>query len=156
MPKTSTKLNLSPNERISLRKHKVKIADILDYATDELEVLLSASSERAREVRALTEFQSIPSIGIKFAEDLIFLGYYSVEALAGQNGAQLTDAYEKKKGHQTDPCVEDQFRLIAHVANSNDKSKNWWEFTSERKKFRSEFGYPKDRPKTHWTEVYYV
>ncbi len=136
-----------------LRKHKVKIIEVLDYAPDELEVLLDVSSERAREIYALADFQKVPSIGIKFAEDLVFLGYYSMAELQGQNGAQLTDAYERKKGYQTDPCVEDQFRLIAYAAKTNDYSKNWWEFTPERKKFRSEFGYPASRPKTHWTEA---
>jgi hypothetical protein len=61
-----------------LRKNKIKIADILDFTTDELEVLLNATTEWAKEIYALTEFQTVPSIGLKFAKDLVFLGYYSL------------------------------------------------------------------------------
>lgn len=151
--KTKHKLNLSLSERSSLRKHKVKISEVLDYAPDELEVILGVNSQRAKEIYALADFQQVPSIGIRFAEDLVFLGYYAISELRDKDGAQLTDAYEKKKGYKTDPCVEDQFRLIAHAAKTNDYSKNWWEFTAERKAFRTDFGYPEDRPKVNWTEV---
>lgn len=153
--KTNIKLNLTPFERTNLRKHKVKISEVLDYAPDELEVILGVDTQRAKEVYALADFQQVPSIGVRFAEDLVFLGYYAMSELQDKDGAQLTDAYEKKKGYKTDPCVEDQFRLIAHAAKTNDYSKNWWEFTPERKAFRSEFGYPKDRPEVNWTEVLY-
>lgn len=151
--KTNIKLNLSDSERANLRKHKVKMVQVLDYAPDELEVLLNIDTDRAREIYALADFQQVPSIGIRFAEDLVFLGYYSMTELKHQDGAQLTDTYEKKKGYKTDPCVEDQFRLIVHAAKTNDYSKNWWEFTAERKAFRSKFGYPEDRPELNWTEV---
>jgi len=153
--KKNIKLELSPAERSNLRKHKIKIADILDYATDELEEILKVSPERARVVYALAHFQQIPSIGIRFAEDLIFLGYYSISALQHKDGASLTDAYEKKKGYRIDSCVEDQFRLVVHVAKTQDYSKSWWDFTAERKQYRSDVGYPKDRPSQNWTEVLY-
>jgi hypothetical protein len=44
----------------------------------------------------LAEFQIVQSVGIKFSEDLIFLGYYSLNELKGKDGAILTDEYEKK------------------------------------------------------------
>jgi hypothetical protein len=112
------------------------------------------SEQRARKLYALADFQQIPSIGIKFAEDLMFLGYYSINALRNKDGAQLTDAYEKKKGYQTDPCVEDQFRLAVYYAQTKDSSKQWWDFTAARKAYRTAQGYPADRPSTHWTEIY--
>ena len=62
------------------------------------------------------DFQQIPSIGIKFAKDLIFLGYYSIEDLKGQNGAEITKAYEKEQGFQTESCVEYQLRLAVDFA----------------------------------------
>ena len=151
--KTNIKLNLNDSERQRLRQNKIKKADVLDYAVDELEALLQVSTERAREIYALADFQSIPTVGIKFAEDLIFLGYYRLDELYGKDGAALTDEYEKKKGFRTDVCVEDQFRLVAHFAVYHDHTKKWWDFTAERKQFRSEFGYPKDRPKIEWYEV---
>lgn len=151
--KTSIKLKLSDKERRALRAQKIRIAEIPEFAADELEELLGLSEERARELRALADFQRIPSVGIAFAGDLYFMGFDGIEALKGQEGASLTDAYERKKGYQTDPCVEDQFRLATYVAASGDYSKNWWDFTAERKAYRKSFGYPSDRPKKTWYEV---
>jgi hypothetical protein len=151
--KTNIKLPLTVSEKASLRTHKIKIADILDFPSDELEVLLQTSSERAREIYALAEFQTVPSVGIKFAEDLVFLGYFSFKELQDKDGEKLTDYYEVKKGYWTDPCVEDQFRLVVHFANTNDQKKMWWDFTEERKKFRIENGYPSSRPQKAWFEI---
>lgn len=50
------KLPLTDIEKANLRKHKIKIANILNFATDELEVLLNATTERAKEIYALAEF----------------------------------------------------------------------------------------------------
>jgi hypothetical protein len=154
MKSTKTpKLELTEKERSNLRKHRLKISEILDYGADELEVLLGVCEERAREVYALADFQRIPTVGIRFAQDLVFLGYGQVADLKGGNPAALTDAYELKKGYQTDPCVEDQFRLAVHFANTADTSKKWWDFTPERKKYRQEFGYPPTRPVKIWIDV---
>ena len=131
--KTNIKLELSDNERTNLRKNKIKKSAILEYASDELSVLLNVSDVRAK--------------------DLVFLGYYSIEELNGKSGVELTDHYEKKKGYKTDPCVEDQFRLAVDFAKNKDYSKKWWNFTNERKEYRTKIGYPKDRPKINWTEA---
>lgn len=153
MGTSNIKLPLTDVEKANLRKNKIKIANILDFETDELEVLLNATTERAKEIYALAEFQTVPSIGIKFAEDLVFLGYYSLNELKQKNGAKLTDEYEQKKGYWIDPCVEDQFRLVVNFANTNDTKKKWWDFTGERKKFRTENGYPNGRPQKAWFET---
>ncbi|TDH26909.1 Pathogenicity locus [Segetibacter sp. 3557_3] len=151
--KTNIKLPLTDIEKANLRKNKIKVANILDFANDELEVLLSSTAERAKEIYALAEFQTVPSIGIKFAEDLVFLGYYSLSELKNKDGAKLTDEYERKKGYWVDPCVEDQFRLVVNFANTNDTTKTWWDFTEERKKYRIENRYPANRPKKAWHEI---
>jgi hypothetical protein len=151
--KTNIKLPLTDLEKANLKKNKVKIVNLLNYASDELEVLLNSTSERAKEIYALAEFQTVPSIGIKFAEDLVFLGYYTLDELKNKDGANLTDEYEKKKGYWIDPCVEDQFRLVVNFVKTNDTSKTWWNFTEERKKYRLENGYPTSRPKKAWHET---
>jgi hypothetical protein len=152
--KTIPKLPLTDVEKQNLKRSRVKISEILNNSADELEVILNASPKRAREICALAEFQTVPSIGIKFAEDLVFMGYYSLNELRDKNGATLTDEYEQKKGFWTDPCVEDQFRLAVYYANTNDLTKMWWNFTEERKKYRLENGYPKTRPKKAWHETF--
>ena len=151
--KTNINLELSETERKNLRNNKIIKSEILEYASDEIAVLLNITEARVREIYALADFQRIPSIGIEFAKDLVFLGYYSVKELIGKNGADLTDRFEKKKGYKTDPCVEDQFRLVVDFAKNEDYSKRWWDFTNERKKYRDEYGYPIDRPKKNWTEA---
>ena len=50
---------LSEAEKSNLRKNKVKTADLLDFAVDELEVLLDTTPERAKEIHALAEFQIV-------------------------------------------------------------------------------------------------
>ncbi|MCK5402157.1 MAG: helix-hairpin-helix domain-containing protein [Flavobacteriaceae bacterium] len=151
--KSNIKLELSDSERKNLRVNKIKKSEILEFASDELEVILNVSEARAKEIYALADFQRISSIGIEFAKDLIFLGYHNIEELNGKSGADLTDQYEKKKGYKTDPCVEDQFRLAVDFAKNEDYSKKWWDFTNERKEYRTEFGYPKNRPTMNWTEI---
>lgn len=128
------------------------MAGVADFAIDELEAMLDLSFERAREIHALAEFQTIPSIGIRFAEDLVFIGCYSIDDLKGRSGAALVDEYERKKGYSVDPCVEDQFRLAVYYAHTHDATKHWWDFTEERKVYRSEKGYPANRPKAAWHE----
>lgn len=153
--KLNIKLDLTDSERKSLRKNKVKKSAILDLAPDEIEQLLNVTKTRAKELYSIADFQQIPSIGIKFAKDLLFLGYTKVEELKGKNGAKLTDEYEQQKGFNTDPCVEDQFRLAVYFAEHRDFSKKWWDFTKERKAYRNEYGYPSSRPKKKWTQEYY-
>lgn len=147
------KLYLSDVEKSNLKKNKVKISELPNFAFDELEVLLNSSPERAKEVSALAEFQTVPSVGIKFAEDLVFMGYYALAELKGKDGAILTNEFEQKKGYWIDPCVEDQFRLVVNFAQTSDQTKTWWNFTEERKKYRLENGYPSNRPKKAWHET---
>ncbi len=151
--KKSLNLPLTKAEKLCLRNNKVKISDILEYAPDELEILIGVTNERAKEIYALAEFQTIPSIGVKFAEDLVFMGFYSIKELKNKDGSKLTDEYEKKKGFWIDSCLEDQFRLIVYFANTDDTTKRWWDFTEERKKFRLDNGYPNDRPTMAWYET---
>jgi len=151
--KTNIKLPLTDLEKVILKKKKVKIAELINYAADELEMLLGAKPNRARQIHALAQFQKVPSIGIKFAEDLVFLGYYSFNELKNSDAAKLTNDYEQKKGFWVDPCVEDQFRLVVNFANTGDLTKSWWNFTEERKQYRMEKGYPASRPKQAWHET---
>lgn len=148
--KTTIKLPLSDAEKKRLRACKVKIAGVPDFAADELAVMLDVPLERAKELHALAEFQTIPSIGIRFAEDLVFLGRYSISELKDTSGAALLDEYEFKKGYRVDPCVEDQFRLVVYYANTQDAGKNWWDFTEARKTYRMKHGYPATRPEGAW------
>ncbi|RYY54203.1 MAG: helix-turn-helix domain-containing protein [Chitinophagaceae bacterium] len=145
-------LDVTPGEVKKLRALKIKKSEIHLHKPTVLQQLLGTSKIRALELFALSEFQSLPSIGIRFAHDLIGMGYYSLRELKRKDGAKLTDQYELQKGVWTDPCVEDQFRLVVHFANHPDSKLNWWNFTPERKAFREKNGYPATRPKKPWFE----
>lgn len=146
-------LEITAEEMKRLRALKIKKSEIHHHSVNELQQWLPASKQRAKELYALSEFQSIPSVGIRFATDLIQLGYYSMSELKKKEGAKLTDQYELQQGVWVDSCVEDQFRLVVHYANHPDSKLNWWNFTPERKAFREKNGYPSSRPKKPWYEL---
>jgi hypothetical protein len=142
----AVKLGLSVAEKLCLRKAGIQIKELGSYAIDELGAMLNVNEHRAKALSAHLMFQSLPSIGPKFAQDLIDMGYFNLEQLRDKDGAELLNEHERFIGHQTDPCVEDQFRLVVHYANNPGVNKQWWDFTAERKAFRAKFGYPATRP----------
>ena len=143
----------TPVEKRLMRSRKLRFADLCRYPAKELQRLLSTSLIRAMELRALSEFQAVPSIGPAFAHDLIGMGFYSLKDLRNKNPAKLTDRLESQIGVWIDPCVEDQFRLVVHSANHRESKKNWWDFTAERKAYRERNGYPASRPTTPWYDL---
>jgi len=142
----AVKPDLNTAEKSNLKKAGVRISELGNYAVDELNALLDVSEQRARSISAHLVFQSLPSIGPRFAQDLIDMGYFNLEELKHKEGAELLNEHERFVGYQTDPCVEDQFRLVVHYANHPNVVKQWWDFTHERKAFRAKNGYPENRP----------
>lgn len=153
MNDSMNRLEILPSEKRKLRANKVKLSEIHHDSVENLRVILGISKIRAMELKALSEFQTIPSIGIRFALDLISLGFYSLEELKGKDPAKLVDRLERQLGAWIDPCVEDQMRLCVHYAEHFDNRVNWWDFTKERKAFRQQYGYPANRPKSPWYQL---
>lgn len=151
--KKNIDLELSAEEKLALKNQRISQKALQDYAPDEIAALLGASPDRAMELQALAEFQSIPSLGIGFAKELIAQGYYSLEQLKGKSAVQLFDAFEKHCGCWADPCVEDSYRLLVHYIGHRDDTKRWWDFTAERKAYREKFGFPADRPRKPWYKL---
>ena len=144
--KKKINLDLTSDEKLLLKQKDITQKALMDYAIDEIIHVLNSSPQRAKVLQALYEFQQIPSIGIRFAHDLIFLGYHTLAELKDKQGPELLDNYEKKLGSKVDPCVEDQFRLVVNYANNPNSKKQWWDFTNERKAYRVKYGYPATRP----------
>jgi hypothetical protein len=142
---------LTSAEKDVLKASKISIKSLRDYAPDEIAAVLGANWERG--LKALAEFQRIPSLGVGFASELIAQGYYLLEDLKGKTGIELYDAYEKFCGTWADQCVEDSYRLLTHYIENRDDSKRWWNFTAERKAYREKFGFPVDRPLKPWYEL---
>ena len=150
MKKSSPKLPLTSEERINLRKCKVKLNEIALMDITQLTECLRSTTDRAKYLRGLAQFQAIPSIGPKLAQWVTELGFYSLEELKNENGAELTNRLEVHFGYWEDPCVEDSLRCIVHHANHSGSEKSWWHFTDERKQYRELNGYPDSRPTTPW------
>jgi AraC-like DNA-binding protein len=153
MSDSLNRLDILITEKRKLRANKIRLNEIHHHSRDDLQRILNISKLRAMELIALSEFQRIPSIGIRFAHDLISLGFYSLKDIQGKDPAKLTDRYERLMGVWMDPCVEDQFRLVTYYANHPSESLNWWDFTRERKNYRQKHGYPSTRPKKPWFEL---
>jgi AraC-like DNA-binding protein len=153
MNDSMNRLDILILEKRKLRANKVKLSEIHHHSVEHLRAILGISKIRAMELKALSEFQTIPSIGIQFALDLISLGFYSIQELKGKDPAKLVDRLERQVGAWIDPCVEDQVRLCVHYAEHFDNRVNWWDFTKERKAFRQQYGYPANRPKMPWHQL---
>jgi hypothetical protein len=151
MSGTRPKLPLTDEERKSLRREKIKLSDLYELTPEELSDRLNLSFERARYLVGMAIFQRIPSIGPNMAHNVVEdLQYYSYEEIKNEKGEDLTLTLEKKYGVWMDPCVEDSLRCVVHHARNPDSSKNWWDFTEERKAYRNKHGYPSDRPTKAW------
>lgn len=153
MSERGSHLDPTPAERRMLRARKIKVKEIHHHSLKELQDMLQVSKIRAMELYALSEFQSVPSVGIRFAMDLISLGYYSLKDLRTEDPTVLLGKFERQLGAWTDPCVEDQFRLVVHYARNPGSTRNWWDFTAERKAYREKNGYPSSRPKNPWYQL---
>ena len=148
-----SRLSLTPLEKRMLRSKGITLNKFADRSVAELKEALSSSKVRAMEVKALAEFESLPSIGPRFAHDLMSLGFYSLKELRTKDPAKLYNKLEKSIGAWIDPCVEDQFRLVVAYAKNSNIKKNWWDFTAERKSYRDKSGYAPGRPKKPWHEL---
>jgi hypothetical protein len=146
-------LQLTTAEKQLLKEKKISMKSLMDYAPDEITSIIKAGAKRTQEINALIEFQSIPSLGIGFALELMDQGYYSLKQLKGKTAVELFNAYEKHVGAWADPCVEDSYRLLVHYIEYKDESKRWWDFTAERKAYRKQYGFPADRPVKPWYEL---
>jgi hypothetical protein len=150
---SSPKLPLTPKEKVQLKTCKINLKEIPGMDISHLSKCLQTSFERTKYLRGLAQFQLIPSIGPKVAQRVIDLGYYSLEEIQNEDGADLINRLESLYGYWEDPCVEDSLRCIVHYAKHPDSEKSWFDFSEERKRYRQEYGYPIERPQLAWHEV---
>ncbi|SFB37606.1 Pathogenicity locus [Lentibacillus halodurans] len=150
---SNTKLPLTNEEKAKLRKSKVKISEIRTFNTEQIANMLYIPLAKAKVLKGLAEFQTVPSIGYKLAEKLVFkLNILSLSEIKDKNAAQLFDQLEKQLGVWIDSCVEDQIRCVINYANNPKTSKQWFDFTEERKAYREINGFPENRPIKAWFE----
>lgn len=148
------KIPLTKEEKANLRKHNMKIAALADLSTAQAAVLIETSNYRAKILQGLIAFQRVPSIGLQLADKMVhYLGVYSLDDLKGADAAEWFDELEVRLGVWTDACVEDQIRCLIHHVDHPGSTKRWHDFTTERKAYREQYGYPATRPRKAWYET---
>ncbi len=151
--RSAPKLPLSAEEKQNLRASKIRLQAIKDLDAAELAEILGSTPERAAHLRALAQFQSIPSIGPRIAERVAALGYGTLDELKPLDGPALLEQLENHYGFWEDPCLEDALWCMVHHANHPGSEKSWFDFTDARKAYRQAHGYPETRPKKAWHEM---
>lgn len=76
-----------------------------------------------------TDLRIIPGVGVKTEEDLIELGYTTVESLKGQNPESMYERHCAMKGYRVDRCQLYVFRCAVYYAENetHDPEKlKWW------------------------------
>ncbi len=85
----------------------------------------------------VNNFTDIPNVGKATESDFFLLGILEPKDLIGKNAYQLFDDLCKLTPSKKDKCVVDVF-LAAIDFMEGGKSKKWWEFTEQRKKYLSQ------------------
>ncbi|MFG6149264.1 helix-hairpin-helix domain-containing protein [Halobacillus sp. B23F22_1] len=144
---TDVKLTLTGEEKLALQHSKIKLKEVHMCKAVDLAEKLDISIDRAERLISSAYFQQIPGVGPSFARNITDLGFTKLEQLEPYKGPELLNRLEKLYECQIDPCVEDMLWQITYYARTRDLKKQWYDFTSKRKTYRNENGYPKDRPK---------
>jgi hypothetical protein len=123
------KLDLTQEERNSLRKGKIRLSDLASQTAAELSRTTGIAVRRCRELVSLAQFQTLGSVGLESARDLLALGFVDLEGLKQGDPVEMYDRLKSRSGGQLDPCVEDVFRCaIAQAQDPHLSSEflKWW------------------------------
>ncbi|WP_018930500.1 helix-hairpin-helix domain-containing protein [Gracilibacillus lacisalsi] len=150
---SNTKLPLTDVEKSKLRRSKVKMSEVHTFNKEQIAQMLDISVDKAKNLKGLADFQSVPSVGDKLAKRLVYqLNIFSLSEIKEKNAVELFDQLEQTLGVWIDSCVEDQIRCVVNYANDPKSNKQWFDFTEERKAYRQKVGFPEDRPSKAWYE----
>jgi hypothetical protein len=96
---------------------------------------ISARTSGATQQTVLRDFQRIPGIGLRMADDLWLLGYRSVAELRGEEPEAMYQRLCDLSGEHMDRCVLYVFRCAIYFA-SNDAHDpellKWWNWSDQR------------------------
>jgi hypothetical protein len=85
--------------------------------------------EKTEESSALADLMRIPGVGKSIAHDLINIGYYSVDDLAGENPEEMYSKLCIYQGGHVDRCVLYVFRCAVYFAENDvcdPELLKWW------------------------------
>lgn len=129
------KLTLTNEERRALKSARIFLKNISSFDSKELSKATGIKTLRCQELIALSQFQSLASVGPDMARKLWQLGFKSLSDLPKANPYQMYRDYCQFIGGHVDPCVEDVFRCAVAQTKYKDLPlhlKNWWEWTDQR------------------------
>ncbi len=135
--KRTPKLPLTADERALIRKATLKLTRLSDVTPDELAQRTGMALQRCEYLIALSQFQSLESVGAAVAEDLWKLGFRSNADLKDANPSEMYERLQQMNGKTIDPCVEDIFRCaIAQVSFPDLPAplRQWWMWVDHRGK----------------------
>ncbi len=84
----------------------------------------------------LKEFQIIPGVGPNIAQDLVDLGYKSVEELRDENPEKMYRELMSLRGTHVDRCVLYVFRCSVYYASNSvyhPPLLKWWNWKDKKK-----------------------
>ncbi len=77
----------------------------------------------------VSELRKIPGVGKNIEQDLINLGYTTIESLRGQNPEEMYMKDCLLKGFEEDRCQLYVYRLVVYFANNEEhdpEKLKWW------------------------------
>jgi len=144
------KLNLTKDERTRLTGAKIKLVEIQSFTPETLSRATGIPPKRCDHLIALSQFQTLDSIGPSIAEDIYLLGYRRSRELRSADPAEMFSQITRMAGGYMDPCVEDTFRAAVAQVKYPDllpEQKQWWLWMHDRGK------HTVDRPAKPLTET---
>jgi nucleotidyltransferase/DNA polymerase involved in DNA repair len=78
---------------------------------------------------SLRALQTLPGVGPSIARDLVELGVFSPQQLAGMDPQALYDRFCAMKGTSIDRCLLYAFRCAEHAARTGEtdpEKRKWW------------------------------
>lgn len=134
MPKTP-KLSLDLDEQFAIREAGLSLSALTKIDAAELAALTNIPLPRCAKLIALSQFQTLSSVGPATAEDLWVLGYRTIDGLKGANPRQMYERLGRMAGQSLDPCVEDTLRCAVAQASFSDLPDSlyqWWMWSDQR------------------------
>ncbi|MCP4656352.1 MAG: hypothetical protein GY856_13145 [bacterium] len=132
---TAVKLNLDLDEREQIEEADFRVTRLAAVDPEELAERSALPLERCEELVALSQFQTLGSVGPNSAEDLWKLGFGSLDSLRGADPSQMYRQLSRMVGQKLDPCVEDVFRCAVAQVNFPDLPRplrQWWMWKEQR------------------------
>ena len=91
------------------------------------------SMKKAKKPEEASRLDQLPSVGTKTSKYLSLAGVHTPKDLIGKDPYMLYVRLCEREKSYYDPCLLDQFIAATEFMNTG-KNRDWWKYTSSRKK----------------------